>query len=86
MAIKNHDQTKYILGIECDGKFYHSSQTARERDIHKQAYLESRGWKIHRIWSPNWWRNKNAEIQKIVQLVQSLQEEKTPQLVGQSAR
>ncbi|XP_023210747.1 uncharacterized protein LOC111613625 [Centruroides sculpturatus] len=43
LAIKNHDQTKYLLGIECDGKLYHSSKTARERDIHRQAYLESRG-------------------------------------------
>ena len=63
---------KYILGIECDGKMYHSSKSARERDYHRQKYLESRGWRIHRIWSTNWWKNPNGEINKIVNLVENL--------------
>lgn len=63
---------KYLLGIECDGKMYHSSKSARERDYHRQKYLESRGWRIHRIWSTNWWKNPNGEINKIVNLVENL--------------
>ena len=70
LAIKRNG--KYILGIECDGKLYHSSKSARERDYHRQKYLESRGWRIHRIWSTNWWKNSNAEINKICNLVESL--------------
>ncbi len=69
LAIKRDGQ--YILGIECDGKLYHSSKSARERDYHRQKYLESRGWRIHRIWSTNWWRNPKSEIQKICTLVDS---------------
>lgn len=61
---------KYILGIECDGKLYHSSKIARERDLHRQKYLESRGWKIHRIWSTNWWENRQREIEKICNIVE----------------
>ena len=64
----------YILGIECDGKLYHSSRAARERDYHRQKYLESRGWTIHRIWSTNWWKNKRHEIEKICDLVEALKE------------
>lgn len=67
LAIKQGD--KYIVGIECDGKLHNLSQSARERDYHRQKYLESRGWKIHRIWSPNWWRNPSKEIDKIVSLI-----------------
>ena len=59
----------YILGIECDGKLYHSSKSARERDYHRQKYLESRGWRIHRIWSTNWWNNSWNEIEKISRIV-----------------
>ena len=70
LAIKKDG--KYILGIECDGKLYHSSKSARERDIHRQKYLVSRGWNIHRIWSTNWWNNKNNELKKIKNLVESL--------------
>ena len=63
---------KYVLGIECDGRLYHSSKSARERDYHRQKYLESRGWRIHRIWSTNWWKNPTVEIQKICTIVDAL--------------
>lgn len=70
LAIKKDG--KYLLGIECDGKLYHSSKSARERDYHRQKYLESRGWSIHRIWSTNWWKNPHREISKIATIVNSL--------------
>ena len=70
LAIKRDG--KFILGVECDGKLYHSSKSARERDYHRQKYLESRGWRIHRIWSTNWWKNPKTEIAKIRSLVDSL--------------
>ncbi|UEL47185.1 AAA domain-containing protein [Terrisporobacter hibernicus] len=65
LGIYDRNNSKYILGIECDGAAYHSSKEARERDIHRQRYLESRGWKIVRIWSKDWWQNPKKEIQKI---------------------
>ena len=65
LAIYDREQSRYILGIECDGAAFHSSKSARERDIHRQNYLESRGWTIHRIWSKHWWRNPKREIDKI---------------------
>ena len=70
LAIKRGD--KYLLGIECDGRMYHSSKSARERDYHRQKYLESRGWRIHRIWSTNWWKNPNGEVDKICKVVETL--------------
>ena len=63
---------KYVLGIECDGKLYSTSSSARERDYHRQKYLESRGWRIKRIWSMDWWRDPDAEIEAICKLVDGL--------------
>lgn len=71
LVIKNKDGT-YLLGIECDGKLYHSSKYARERDYHRQKYLESRGWKIYRIWSTNWWKNPELEIKKIKNYIEKI--------------
>lgn len=65
---------KYILGIECDGQLYHSSKSARERDYHRQKYLESRGWHIYRIWSTNWWKNSKGEIYKVCNFIDNLQD------------
>ena len=69
LAIYDRKKSKYILGIECDGAAFHSSKSARERDIYRQRYLESRGWKIARIWSKNWWNNPKVEIEKIEKLI-----------------
>ena len=66
LGIYDEKKSRYILGIECDGAAYHSSKSARERDIHRQRYLESRGWNIIRIWSKHWWNNQDHEIQRIV--------------------
>jgi very-short-patch-repair endonuclease/DNA polymerase III delta prime subunit len=50
---------RYLLGIECDGDKYHSSKVARDRDRLRQQILENLGWTIYRIWSTDWYRNKN---------------------------
>lgn len=72
LAIYDAKQSKYIVGIECDGAAYHSSKSARERDIFRQKYLESRGWRILRIWSKDWWENPAQEIDKIVQYLKNV--------------
>jgi very-short-patch-repair endonuclease len=51
---------RYILAIECDGATYHSSHSARDRDRLRQEQLERQGWRFHRIWSTEWFHNKDA--------------------------
>ena len=43
MVIKNKKTGNYVLAIECDGKTYHSSLNARDRDRLRQEILESKG-------------------------------------------
>jgi very-short-patch-repair endonuclease len=65
LAARDPEQPdRYVLGIECDGRSYHSSKTARDRDRLRQAHLESLGWTIHRIWSSDWFANPEREIEK----------------------
>jgi len=56
---------RYLLGIECDGATYHSSTVARDRDRLREAVLRGLGWELHRVWSSDWWRNPEREIQQI---------------------
>ena len=56
---------RYVLGIECDGAAYHSARSARDRDRLRQQVLEGLGWKIHRIWSTDWFRNPELELGKV---------------------
>ena len=71
-VIHPQESSRYILGIECDGAMYHSARSARERDIYRQRFLESKGWNITRIWSRNWWQNPEKEIIRIEGLLQEL--------------
>lgn len=56
---------RYLLGIECDGANYHRARTARDRDRLRQAVLEDLGWRLHRVWSSDWWANPTKELDKI---------------------
>ena len=61
---------RYLLGIECDGATYHSSQTARDRDRLRQEVLENMGWEIHRIWSTDWFRAPAREMQRLEESIE----------------
>jgi len=56
---------QFILGIECDGATYHSSRVARDRDRLRQEILEKLGWKLHRIWSTDWYADQGRQLVKL---------------------
>lgn len=73
LAVVHPDEpTRYILGIECDGANFHSAKSTRERDVMRQEFLEGRGWKIERIWSTNWWKDPQKEINRMVSRIEEL--------------
>jgi very-short-patch-repair endonuclease len=55
---------RMVLAIECDGATYHSSQSARDRDRLRQDMLERLGWHFHRIWSSDWFYNRDIALKK----------------------
>ncbi|WP_158174841.1 DUF3320 domain-containing protein [Grimontia hollisae] len=56
---------RYMLAVECDGATYHSSKSARDRDRIRQGVLEGLGWRFHRIWSTDWFRNRHRETERL---------------------
>jgi very-short-patch-repair endonuclease len=69
-VIDPRDEGRYLLGIECDGAAYHSSRYARDRDRLRQMILENRGWRLHRIWSTDWFYKREREIDKVRNAIQ----------------
>jgi very-short-patch-repair endonuclease len=61
---------RFLCGIECDGVAYHSSETARDRDRLRQQVLEARGWTIHRVWSTDWFKDRQGQIQRLLTLIE----------------
>ena len=56
----------YLLGVECDGRTYHSGSTARDRDRLRHLILEGLGWKLHRIWSTDWWLDPQGALRRLL--------------------
>jgi very-short-patch-repair endonuclease len=72
MAVKDPELPgRYVLAIECDGASYHSSRSARDRDRLRQGVLESLGWRFHRIWSTDWFRNPGQELERTVAAIEA---------------
>jgi very-short-patch-repair endonuclease len=69
------ERGKNLLAIECDGAAYHSSLVARTRDRARQRILEKLGWKIHRVWSTNWWHFEQQEKEAIIAAIGSARPE-----------
>ncbi|TMQ02933.1 MAG: DUF3320 domain-containing protein, partial [Deltaproteobacteria bacterium] len=69
-VLSPQNTARYLLGIECDGATYHSSRSARDRDRIRQQILESRGWRIHRIWSTDWFNRRKAEESRLLDALQ----------------
>lgn len=65
------ERGKNLLAIECDGAGYHSSLVARTRDRARQRILEKLGWRIHRVWSTNWWFFEQQEKEAIIAAINS---------------
>jgi len=55
----------YLAGVECDGATYHSAATARDRDKVRGAILTGLGWNLLRLWSTDWWVDKEGALQKL---------------------
>ncbi len=61
---------RYAIGIECDGAMYHSSRSARERDRLRDMILqEYRGWRLHRIWSTDWYNHRANAAERLLAAV-----------------
>jgi very-short-patch-repair endonuclease len=76
MAVVDEDAPgRFVCGIECDGVSYHASETARDRDRLRQQVLEARGWHIHRVWSTDWFKDREGQIERLMRLIEASREQ-----------
>jgi very-short-patch-repair endonuclease len=73
LAVRHpHAPDTFVLGIECDGGSYHGGLSARDRDRLRPAVLERLGWAMHRIWSADWVKHRDHEVDRIVARIRTL--------------
>ena len=64
---------QYLLGIMLDGTCYGSAKTTRDREVAQIGVLKGLGWNILRVWSMDWWDNREKELNRILQTLRDLQ-------------
>lgn len=70
LGIYDPEINKYVLGIECDYQAFNSSESVLERDVYRIKFLESRGWKIVRVWSRDWWQSRKKVLNNLVEMIE----------------
>jgi len=59
------DPQRFALGIETDGLNYARAATARDRDRLRPLVLGGLGWRLHRMWAVDWWRDPEGQLAAI---------------------
>ena len=63
---------QYRLGILLDGPGYGGAKTTRDRELAQISVLQGLGWNILRIWTMDWWDNREKELARILKTLQEL--------------
>ncbi|MGD2018384.1 MAG: DUF4011 domain-containing protein, partial [Planctomycetota bacterium] len=61
---------RFLAGIETDGDNYARAATARDRDRLRPLVLSGLGWSLLRVWTVDWWRNADAETERLHRALQ----------------
>ena len=70
LGVYDKELQRFILGIECDYSAYKSSESVLERDVYRIKFLESRGWKIVRVWSRDWWQSPKQVLNNLSEIIE----------------
>ncbi len=68
IAVMNpYNEEEYLLGIMSDGESYRQSSNTKDREVAQISVLKGLGWDIYRIWTMDWWDNKEKELKKLIE-------------------
>lgn len=70
---------RYILGILCDGRTYYETKTTRDREIVQLNVLKMLNWKVMRVYSIDWYDNRERVIDQIIKELESAEKPEEPE-------
>ena len=63
---------EYLCGLMLDGESYRTAGNTRDREVAQFSVLKGLGWKLHRVWTMDWWDNSEREIERILKVLEDL--------------
>jgi len=74
------------LGILCDGVRFAQAEDPVEWDIFRTGILECQGWRLHRLWSPDFFRDPDGNTRKLLrEMKEFLKQEEQAEAMVKSA-
>ncbi|MCQ4830356.1 DUF3320 domain-containing protein [Hungatella sp. SL.1.14] len=68
-VVNPYNPDEYLLGIMLDGESYLQSANTRDREVAQISVLNGLGWELHRIWTMDWWDNRDKELSRLLRLL-----------------
>lgn len=68
-VVNPYNPDEYLLGIMLDGESYRQSSNTKDREVAQISVLNGLGWELHRIWTMDWWDNRDKELYKLMKLL-----------------
>lgn len=72
LAIRTDPLGPFALGILLDVTRGAHESDARDMFYHQEKYLRARGWRLHRMFAPNWHKDANAQMRALRKHFKSL--------------
>jgi hypothetical protein len=73
IGVRREGEESYCLGILIDGSGDIRYSTSTTREISQPSVLKGLGWKVIRVWSLDWWENKDAVIDECIAAIDSIE-------------
>ena len=70
-VVNPYDEDEYLLGIMLDGDSYKNTENTRDRELSQRSVLEGLGWSTYRMWTMDWWDNKEKELKNLLDHVEA---------------
>ena len=74
-----------MMGILLDGDGYRQTKNTRDREIAQIGVLKNLGWNLCRVWTIDWWDNRDKELNKILNNLNQLKTEAEQRLEQKKA-
>ncbi|MBI1373422.1 MAG: DUF4011 domain-containing protein [Phycisphaera sp.] len=73
VALRHPDRPDDVtIGVLCDGCRFAQAEDMVEWDVFRAAVLESQGWTLHRVWTPQFFRDPKGLTQSVLQHVDDM--------------
>lgn len=77
------DPENYLLGILLDGIYYKNAKTVREREYAQADVLRNLGWELFRVWSVEWWENRDKILEQILQKIEEIKKKNLEEVAAE---